>query len=71
MYVPELYLALIIGGWLIDSGAKKRRKAAKRAAKVVAATPAQPRLLRLPSETEEYAAYLADIRAKIAAQNAR
>ena len=39
MYVPELYLALIIGAWLIDSAAKKRRKAHKRAAKVAAYTP--------------------------------
>ena len=37
MYIPELYLALIIGGWLIDSAAKKRRKAAKLAAKAAAA----------------------------------
>ena len=37
MYIPELYLALIIGGWLIDSAAKKRRKAAKKAAKAAAA----------------------------------
>lgn len=49
MYIPELYLALIIGGWLIDSAAKKRRKAAKHAAasptKISSSTAKKTRLI--------------------------